>query len=79
MLPTVKGFYPSAIAELNDAAEKMPEHPTVLYHLGLALWKNGDKEKALETVRKALDLKKKFPEEEEAQKLLKEMEIRAAG
>ncbi|HID30483.1 MAG TPA: tetratricopeptide repeat protein, partial [Desulfobacterales bacterium] len=41
---TTKGLYASAVSELIDAAQKMPQNPTILYHLGLAHWKNGDKE-----------------------------------
>ena len=68
-----KGFYPSAISELSDAAEKMPEHPTVLYHLGLAHWKNGDKQEAQAALDKALKIKLDFPEKKKAEKLLEEI------
>jgi Flp pilus assembly protein TadD len=70
-----KGVYTAAIAELSEAAEKMPEHSTVLYHLGLAFWKNGEKEKAIEALEKALKMKGDFPEREEAKKLLEEIQI----
>jgi tetratricopeptide (TPR) repeat protein len=69
----VKGFYPSAIGELSDAAEKMPNNPTILYHLGLAHWKNEQKRQAIEALEKALKLKRPFPEKEEAEKLLEEI------
>ncbi|GAF68985.1 unnamed protein product, partial [marine sediment metagenome] len=69
-----KGLGPSAIAEFEDAALKMPQNPTVLYHLGLAHWKNGEKNHALEALRKALKTKRPFPEEESGRKLLKEIE-----
>jgi tetratricopeptide (TPR) repeat protein len=68
-----KGLYPNAISELSDAAAKRPENPTVLYHLGLAYWKNGDKDQALKTLQDALKVKA-FPERQEAEKLLKEIE-----
>ena len=42
-----KGLYPSAISELSDASEKLPDNPTILYHLALAHWKNGDRDQAL--------------------------------
>jgi hypothetical protein len=57
-------------------AEKMPRNPTVLYHLGLAHWKNGDKEQALHALGKALETETVFPERPSARKLAKEMETR---
>jgi tetratricopeptide (TPR) repeat protein len=70
----VKGLYDSAIAELSDAAEKMPENPTVLYHLGLAYWRNDEKHQAVEALAKALKIKKAFPERQAAAQLLQEIE-----
>ena len=69
-----KGLYLSAIAELSDAAEELPGHPTVLYHLGLALGKNGEKEKAVEALERALKTKGDFPEREEAEQLLEDIQ-----
>lgn len=69
----VKGLYASAIAELSDAAEKMPENATVLYHLGLAYWKNDEKDQALEALGNALKIKKAFPERQAATELLREI------
>ena len=51
----------------------MPQHPTVLYHLGLAHWKNGEKDKAIEVLEKSLKTELEFPEKEQAQKLLEEI------
>lgn len=69
-----KGLYPSAVSELIDAAGKMPRNPTVLYHLGLAHWKNGDKEQALHALAKALEIEGVFPERPAARELVKEIE-----
>jgi putative PEP-CTERM system TPR-repeat lipoprotein len=69
----VKGLYASAIAELSDAAEKMAQNPTVLYHLGLAYWKNNEKDQAVEALRDALKIKKAFPERQAATELLEEI------
>lgn len=69
----VKGLYASAIAELSDAAEKMAQNPTVLYHLGLAYWKNGEKDRAVEALQDALKIKKAFPERQAATELLEEI------
>ena len=68
-----KGLYPSAISALLDAAEKLPTEPTVFYHLGLAYSKNNEKDKAIEALDKALQMKKEFPEMEKAEKLLEEI------
>jgi tetratricopeptide (TPR) repeat protein len=70
----IKGLYTSAISELRDAATKMPQNPTVVYHLGLAYWKSGDKDRAMEALRKALSVKDTFPERQAAGQLLKEIE-----
>jgi tetratricopeptide (TPR) repeat protein len=70
----VKGLYASAIAELSDAAEKMPENATVLYHLGLAYWKNEEKDQAVEALENALKIEKAFPERQAATELLREIE-----
>jgi tetratricopeptide (TPR) repeat protein len=69
-----KGLYASAISELSDAADKMPWNPTVLYHLALAHWKNGEKEQALEALHDALKIKEDFPERQAAGELLEEIE-----
>jgi tetratricopeptide (TPR) repeat protein len=68
----VKGLYTSAISELSDATEKMPQNPTVLYHLGLAYWKNGDTNQAAEALGRALKLEQVFPERQAAMELLQE-------
>jgi len=70
----VKGLYASAIAELSDAAEKMPQNPTVLYHLGLAYWKHDEKDHAVEALRDALKMKKDFPERQATKNLLEKIE-----
>jgi len=66
----VKGLYASAITELTDAVEKMPDNPTIFYHLGLAYWKNDDKDQAVEALENALKIKKAFPERQAAVELL---------
>ncbi len=68
-----KGLYPSAVSELIDAAEKMPRNPTVLYHLGLAHWKNDNRDQALAALHDALEIKDAFPERQEAKELLEEI------
>jgi len=67
------GQYPEAISELRNATEKAPQNPTILYHLGLAYWKNGEKDKARDVLTEAMTLKKLFPEQQAAKKLLEEI------
>ena len=51
----------------------MPEDPTVLYHLGLAYFKNDEKDSAITMLEKALGLEKEFQEKGEAEALLAEI------
>ncbi len=59
---------------MSDAAEKMPQNPTVLYHLALAHWKNDEKGQALEALHDALKIKDAFPERQAARELLEKIE-----
>ena len=52
-----KGLYDSAVRELNDSLVKMPENAAIQYHLGMALLAKGDKEKAHEVFKRALEMK----------------------
>jgi tetratricopeptide (TPR) repeat protein len=65
-----KGLYDSAIGEFTDCLEKMPDNPTVIYHLGMAYYKKGDHEKARTELQKALQLDKSFSEADEAKRVL---------
>lgn len=69
-----KGLYPSAISELRESVTGMEQDPTVLYHLGLAYWKNDEQGKALAALRQSLQNNRKFPELEEARKLIETIE-----
>ena len=68
-----KKAYASAIAQLEDAAEKLPDNPTVLYHLGTAYAKNDNLEQARTHLQAALDLDRPFAEEDQARELLQEI------
>jgi predicted Zn-dependent protease len=56
-----KSAYLKAAGLLKEAAEKMPDNPTVLYHYGMALHKNGDLAAAKKTLQASLKLKSDFP------------------
>ena len=51
-----KGDHRSAIPLLEEAAEALPAHSLIRYHLGVAYLKAGDPEKAREQLKKATDL-----------------------
>lgn len=71
-----KGDYDKAIANLEDAVKISPENPTMRYHLGLAYHKKGDKSKAGTELKKSLSIGSKFPEANDAKKLLNELSAR---
>ncbi len=56
------GDFDQGIAMLQKGLEKIDFDPSVWDSLGLAYWRNGDEEKALEHFRKALDLDPHFAE-----------------
>jgi tetratricopeptide (TPR) repeat protein len=66
--------YSLAISQFSQALENRPDDPVILYHLALAQQGNGDREKALATIRKALASKAAFNERGEAETLLRELE-----
>jgi len=58
-----------AVSILNKAATSLPDSPTVLYHLGMALARSGDVSGAKENLTKALELGE-FKDRERAQRLV---------
>jgi tetratricopeptide (TPR) repeat protein len=65
-----KGLYDLAIGEFSDSLAKIPENAAVIYHLGMAYYKKGEKEKAKEQLEKALSLQPDFPGSDEARQVL---------
>jgi Tfp pilus assembly protein PilF len=59
------------VVYLKEANEKITDHPVIKYHLGMAYYKNGDKENAKKELEKALELDSKFSGAEEARATLK--------
>ena len=73
-LTTRKGGYLTAISFLKESDEKFKsKNPEVLYHLGMAYFKNGDKALAAESLKKALASDRKFNSRDEAKKALDDM------
>jgi tetratricopeptide (TPR) repeat protein len=68
-----KGLYGNAIQEFSDSLEKLPENATVNYHLGAALFKQGDKMRAKLSLEKALALDGKFDGADDARRMLSEI------
>jgi tetratricopeptide (TPR) repeat protein len=65
-----KGLTTLAIGALQQSVEKDPKNPTYHYHLGLAYLKNGDKDKARQSLELALSLNPAFAGSSDAQKAL---------
>ena len=65
-----KDMLPAAIQHLESSAQKMPNDPTVLYHLGMAYKQSGDWNKARVALRQALTINPGFDGAGEAKKAL---------
>jgi FimV-like protein len=61
------------LTALKKAVELVPNNPSILYHLALAYRDTGDKQKAVESLQKAIKLGD-FPELSEAKQLLAKMQ-----
>jgi tetratricopeptide (TPR) repeat protein len=68
-----KTAYLRAISFLKEAAEKVPDNPTIQYHLGMAYYKNGDKAAAKKTLEVSLKLSGNYSGSEEAKKVLQQL------
>ena len=74
MINYKKGSYRTAVGLLKESNEKFKgSNPEVLYHLGMAYSKSGDKSSAFETLSKALASGTPFTGQEEAKKVLSEL------
>ena len=65
-----KGLTTLAIGSFQASVEKDAKNPLYHYHLGLAYAKNGEKDKARDSLKQALSLNPKFEGASEAQKTL---------
>ena len=66
-------LYDLAIGEFSDALGKLPDNVDIVYHLGMAYYKKGDKERARTELEKALSLNQNFAGADEARKVLAEI------
>jgi len=53
--------------------EKITDNPAMRYHLGMAYFKNGDKENAKRELKKAIELDAKFAGAKEAKGVLEKL------
>ena len=58
---------------MKEANEKMTDNAIMRYHLGMAYFKNGDKELAKKELRRALELDPKLSNAEEAKGILQQL------
>jgi len=58
---------------LKEANEKIADNAIMRYHLGMAYFKNGDKEDAKRELKKALELDPKFDGAPEAKDTLSKL------
>ena len=63
----------SATPLLKQAAEKLPNNPTVLYQYGMVLQKKGDTPRAIKSLRASLRLNESFSEVEKARETLERL------
>ncbi len=66
--------YAAAVPLLQEAADKLPNHPEVRYHLGMALLAQGDKPAALQALRVAADSPQDSPDRSKAREQLAQLE-----
>jgi len=68
-----KNVFSRAIVYLKEANDKIQNNPMMRYHLGMAYYKNGEKENAKRELKKALELDSKFEGAEEAKEALSKL------
>ena len=65
------GNLQKALEVINQAISKAPDNPTLLYHQAAILKDSGQKTQAIQSVEKALEQARPFPEKAEAEELKK--------
>lgn len=68
-----RGDFRRAFALLQEAAQAMPENPSVQYHLGVAASRAGDAAMAKASLERSLASGKSFQGKEDAERLLREL------
>jgi tetratricopeptide (TPR) repeat protein len=65
-----KGDYSHALSVLQQAAERLPDEPEVLFHVGMAYYFNGTETQARNNLEAAIRSKKEFSGKDQASKAL---------
>jgi tetratricopeptide (TPR) repeat protein len=65
-----KQMYQKAVGLLKEAVDKLPQHPTILYHYGMAQYWNDNNAEAKKSLTKFLALSPNNPDAGEARKVL---------
>jgi Flp pilus assembly protein TadD len=65
-----RGQYAEAVTTLKQAADIMPQHPIVRYHLAQAYLQTGRKADAADEIRRALNIDPNFKDATKARELL---------
>jgi tetratricopeptide (TPR) repeat protein len=65
-----KQMYPKAAGLLKEAVDQLPDHPTILYHYGMAQYWNDNNAEAKKSLTKFLKLSPNNPDAAEAKKVL---------
>jgi tetratricopeptide (TPR) repeat protein len=68
-----KNVYLRSVTLLKEAAEKLPDNPVVLYHYGMAQYRNGDKTSAKKTLETSLKLNTNYTGAADARAVLKQL------
>ncbi len=68
-----KKVYLKAVSLLKEAAEQLPENPVVVYHYGMALYKNENRREARKALEKSLQLNANHPGAADAKSTLAEL------
>ena len=65
-----KQMYPKAVGLLKEAVNQLPEHPTILYHYGMAQYWNDNNDEAKKSLTKFLKVSPNSPDAAEVRKVL---------
>lgn len=72
-----KRDYPRALSVLEESAGKLPDNPTVQFHVGMAYYMAGQEAPARDAFKRALTSTEEFAERAEVQKRLAMLDLKA--
>ena len=74
-----RGEFTQAVPVLERAVSELPESKVLRFHLGMAQYKNGQRDQAISNLEKALDGGAKFSGADEARSVLSQLKGGSAG